>query len=486
MNSRRSLKSLLFVLSVILISCKKEIIQYQLSVTSNPINWGTISPGNNSYEKGQVVSLLATPNAEYVFKDWSGSLFGSQNPATITMDMDKSVVGNFERRQYPLSLMIEGQGTVKEEVIAVANQSIYPSGTTVKLTAQPNSGWLFSNWAADLSGSTNPETIKIDKNKNITVVFKQVPDKDGDGIPDDKDSDNNTRKGAPVDANGVMLNPVYLDKNGVTIKAYDWAIVGDVGKVNNIEYRIVDRGQLLDLIKSDGNYDKVCTSKITDFFQLFWFKKAIKDITTFDVSNVKNMAGAFNACEYFNQDISKWDVSNVENMSTMFLNCFKFNQKIDNWNVNKVKNMYGMFLNCWDFNQDLSKWNVSNVNDMRYLFFYCKNFNGNISTWDISQKTDLSYMFNGCNNFNQDLSKWDVSNVKNMEKTFMGCINFNQNISVWNVKNVINMLDMFSGSSNFNQDLTKWDVTYVINCVNFSKDTNSWKLPKPKFTNCTP
>jgi hypothetical protein len=53
------------------------------------------------------------------------------------VDADKQVTGVFEKRQYPLSLTIEGSGTVKEEVIAIAPQAQYPSGTTVRLTPQP-------------------------------------------------------------------------------------------------------------------------------------------------------------------------------------------------------------------------------------------------------------------------------------------------------------------------------------------------------------
>ena len=36
------------------------------------------------------------------------------------------------------------------------------------------------------------------------------------------------------------VNPVYLAENGVTIKAKDWALIGDSGVVNGIGYTIVD------------------------------------------------------------------------------------------------------------------------------------------------------------------------------------------------------------------------------------------------------
>lgn len=155
-------------------SCTKEaeiIIQHKLTVSANPSVGGTVTPGNNSYNKGQIVNLLATPSAEYVFRDWSGSLSGSTNPSPVTMDIDKSVVGNFEKRQYPLSLTIEGQGTVKEEIAKVATLSQYPSGTTVRLTATPLEKYEFGGWSGDLISSNNPIEVKIEKAISLKVLF---------------------------------------------------------------------------------------------------------------------------------------------------------------------------------------------------------------------------------------------------------------------------------------------------------------------------
>ena len=47
----------------------------------------------------------------------------------------------------------------------------YPNGTSVKLTALPASGYHFNSWSGDLTGNTNPVTIIIDNNKNITANF---------------------------------------------------------------------------------------------------------------------------------------------------------------------------------------------------------------------------------------------------------------------------------------------------------------------------
>jgi hypothetical protein len=161
-------------LAFLVFSCSKEVIQQKLTVDWTPLNGGTVSPPSNAFEKGSIVSMVATPAGEYTFKQWSGNLSGTSNPAPITMDADKQVTGVFEKRQYPLSLTIEGNGTVKEEVIALATQAQYPSGTTVRLTAQPAAKFEFGGWSGGLTSSANPLDVKVDKAISLKALFQQI------------------------------------------------------------------------------------------------------------------------------------------------------------------------------------------------------------------------------------------------------------------------------------------------------------------------
>jgi endo-1,4-beta-xylanase len=58
---------------------------------------GTTSPsaGNYSYKAGTAVTITAIPLQGSVFSGWSGSITGSTNPLTITMDGNKSLTANF-------------------------------------------------------------------------------------------------------------------------------------------------------------------------------------------------------------------------------------------------------------------------------------------------------------------------------------------------------------------------------------------------------
>lgn len=49
--------------------------------------------------------------------------------------------------------------------------SEYEEGSSVTINITPNSDWQFDSWSGDATGSENPLTIKMDRNKNITANF---------------------------------------------------------------------------------------------------------------------------------------------------------------------------------------------------------------------------------------------------------------------------------------------------------------------------
>jgi uncharacterized repeat protein (TIGR02543 family) len=71
--------------------------------------------------------------------------------------------------QYVLSVNVVGSGNV----LRVPDQATYPNGANVDLTAVPDPGWAFAGWSGDLSGTTNPETITMNADANVTATFVQ-------------------------------------------------------------------------------------------------------------------------------------------------------------------------------------------------------------------------------------------------------------------------------------------------------------------------
>ena len=69
------------------------------------------------YNSGTIVELTAVPSGEWLFVEWKGDVTGTENPTQITIDKAKAVTAVFVKKQYPLTIEIEGEGTVSEKVI---------------------------------------------------------------------------------------------------------------------------------------------------------------------------------------------------------------------------------------------------------------------------------------------------------------------------------------------------------------------------------
>ncbi|MDC0341522.1 BspA family leucine-rich repeat surface protein [Flavobacteriaceae bacterium] len=283
---------------------------------------------------------------------------------------------------------------------------------------------------------------------------------------------------------------VYLADNGITIKAYECAEVGDTGVINGVTYTVVDEAMLRTMVANEEDVTKVVTTKVTNMSELFFidfdtFSDFNQDISNWDVSNVADMSEMFLNASSFNQPIGDWDVSNVTNMARMFYayysNSSSFNQDISNWDVSNVTDMSEMFLNASSFNQPIGDWDVSNVTDMRAMFANTP-FNQPIGNWDVSNVTDMGAMFRA-ESFNQPIGDWDVSNVTNMRAMFYGAKSFNQPIGNWDVSNVTDMGFMFYIATVFNQPIGDWDVSNVTimnymfgNATVFNQPIGGWNV----------
>ena len=140
---------------------------YVLSITIDGSGSVSKNPNQTSYAYGTVVQLTATPGSGWVFSSWSGDATGSSNPVSVTMNSNKSVTAHFTQNQYTLTVTVNGSGSVTKS----PDQSTYTYGTVVTLTAVPSSGWGFTSWGGDLSGSQNPKTITMNGNKVVYANF---------------------------------------------------------------------------------------------------------------------------------------------------------------------------------------------------------------------------------------------------------------------------------------------------------------------------
>ena len=229
----------------------------------------------------------------------------------------------------------------------------------------------------------------------LTLLIVACSGEDGNN-QDNNDGDNNQSS-----CNGD--NPVYLDDNGVTIKAKDCASVGDTGVINGIEYTVADRELLSYYIDNILDVSTLCTTRITNMENPFFYISFNDNISGWDVSNVTTMEFMFGWGDLvaFNQDLSFWDVSSVRYMNEMFDSASSFNSNISTWDVGNVIGMRDMFYGASSFNQDISNWDTSNVFDMGYMFSFAVSFNQDLSSWSVDN-------VNNCDSFSLGAPQWTL------------------------------------------------------------------------------
>ncbi len=185
-----------------------------------------------------------------------------------------------------------------------------------------------------------------------------------------------------------------------------------------------------------------------------------------DLSLVKSMKKMFEMTSSLvdhGGNIGNWDVSTIENMEEVF-DSSNFNENISTWNVSAVKDFSSMFFRNTSFNQNLDSWNTSAGEVFSNMFRDATAFNGAIGSWNTEKARSLSNMFNGATAFNQNISAWDVKNVGNINNAFDGATAFDQDLGSWDISSLVentnSIQHMFSNSgmstTNYDNTLIGW------------------------------
>jgi len=136
---------------------------------------GSVDPlGTRQFCSGTTITLAAKPAAGWRFAQWQGDLTSTENPIEISIISNMRVTAVFvsETERFDLQVFTSGEGAVTLDPVQPAQG--YSSGTPVKATAVPASGWVFDHWEGAAIGSATETTVTMDADKVLRAFFKKL------------------------------------------------------------------------------------------------------------------------------------------------------------------------------------------------------------------------------------------------------------------------------------------------------------------------
>ena len=193
------------------------------TITVTTAGGGTASASSTSATAGTEITLTATPNTGYHFKEWQvESLAGlviTNNKFTMP-DSNVAIKAIFEEdspfapTKHTVTVKTDGNG------IAFASPLLAVAGTEITLTAMPKEGYHFKEWQV-ISGGVVIENNKFlmpDSNVEVKAVFeKDAPPAPTDpGKPSISVTGAYTYNGSEHTATVSAYNPATMDITGNT------------------------------------------------------------------------------------------------------------------------------------------------------------------------------------------------------------------------------------------------------------------------------
>ncbi|MCH5244477.1 MAG: leucine-rich repeat domain-containing protein [Lentimicrobiaceae bacterium] len=159
---------------------------FTIQVASNKSEWGTASPGNGIYKKGENVTIIATPKAGCRFVNWTNGneVFSTDSVHTFMVSEDLELTAHFEKIQedpeeaegFRLSLFADNpeQGYVFRS----GNNCTYEEGEEVMILALPKEGYRFVNWTKGGTEFSKEalHTLFVTEDMELTAYFEKLPD----------------------------------------------------------------------------------------------------------------------------------------------------------------------------------------------------------------------------------------------------------------------------------------------------------------------
>ncbi|HEC82824.1 MAG TPA: hypothetical protein ENI53_02950, partial [Thermoplasmatales archaeon] len=239
------------------------IPQYTLTVTVNPPNAGTVNPDGGTYNAGEIVTITAQANNNYIFSHWSGDASGTATTIQITMNSNKNIVANFILPNNPPSIEITepAEGSVVAEEINIKGKAwdIDGNESIVKVEIRIDDGeWIVADGTNSWNYSWNTNSVENGIHKIYARAY--------DGIQYSKIVSIN------VTVTNIINHPPEIEiteplngdivKGNIVIKGKAWDIDGNESIVK-VEIRI-DDGEWINVTGTLNWAYSLDTTKLSD------------------------------------------------------------------------------------------------------------------------------------------------------------------------------------------------------------------------------
>src|SRR5690625_2740748 len=464
-------------------------------------------PKSTDYTYETVIELTAEPASGWKFSRWKGDLESTDNPAQITMNEKKNVTAVFERNDFTLTVLIEGEGEVVQSVIATKDTD-YPYGAPVSLEAFPAENWGFSHWNRNQNHTDNPIVVTIRKDTTIIANFAQAPSVETKEVTAITDSSAVTggvitnEGGFPITSRGVcygtsespgldqtctnqgrgagefdsLITPLEAETE-YYVRAYATysgrTVYGNqVSFTTAAQISVPGLPTITEVTAGDGEITVHFEAPEDDGGSPITHYEYRLNADAADPVVDIGLNSPFTIREGENDGEGAYQIINGEEYTVRLRavnaagagDWAEAEPVIPHSNgVYPHKN--GVTILC----PDATPGNIGLVDGIEYevvdrdLLEQRRNEGADLTRVCTSLVTDMSNLFHGIR-FNQEIGNWDVSNVTTMSSMFASSydiiVPFNKDISKWDVSSVTNMHEMFYGSS-FNQDIGNWNVSNV-------------------------
>jgi subtilase family serine protease len=154
-----------------LVSPGSSVTTYNVDTSANPTNGGTVA-GAGAYVSGAQVTVTATPNAGFIFSNWTenGSVISTSSSYSFPANANRTLVANFTVSNTFYTVTVQASPANGGTVFGSGS---FSTGTQTTVSAFPKRKFAFLNWSVNgvVVSTSASYSFTVDSNQNLVAQF---------------------------------------------------------------------------------------------------------------------------------------------------------------------------------------------------------------------------------------------------------------------------------------------------------------------------